>query len=147
MREVVPFGGLTGLRREMERLFDRFFDGEVLELPDFGAWSPKVEVSENKDKVIVKAEVPGIEAKDLEVSSEDPRRLTIKGEKKQEKEEKGEHYYRSERSYGAFSRTILLPAPVDAGKAEASFKNGVVTITLPKAAGAVGKTIPVKSAA
>ena len=147
MRELVAFGGLGGLRREMERLFDRFFDGEVLELPELGVWSPKVEVSENKDKVIVKAEVPGIEAKDLEVSSEEPRRLTIKGEKKQEKEEKGEHYYRSERSYGAFSRMVLLPAPVDAAKAEASFKNGVVTITLPKAAGAVGKNIPVKAAA
>jgi HSP20 family protein len=147
MRELVPFGGLGGLRREVERLFDRFFDGEVLELGELGAWSPKIEVSENKDKVIVKAEVPGIEAKEIEVSAEDPRRLTIKGEKKQEKEEKGEHHYRSERTYGAFSRTIFLPAPVDAAKAEASFKNGVVTITLPKAAGAAGKAIPVKTAA
>jgi HSP20 family protein len=147
MRELVPFGGLGGLRREMERVFDRFFDGEVSELRALGTWSPNVEVSENKDKVVVKAEVPGIDAKDLEVSCEDPRRLTIKGEKKQEKEEKGEHSYRSERTYGAFARTISLPAPVDAAKAEASFKNGVVTITLPKAAGAAGKTIPVKAAA
>ena len=146
MREVVPFGaGLGRMRHQMERMFDRFFDGEGFELRELGAWSPKVEISENKDKVTVKAEVPGIEAKDLEIISDEQRRLTIKGEKKQEREEKGEQYYRSERAYGAFSRTIVLPAAVDASKAEASFKNGVLTITLPKSAGAVGTTIPVKA--
>jgi HSP20 family protein len=130
----------------MDRLFDRFFDGEGLELPAFGEWMPKVDVSENTDKVTVKADIPGIDAKDIEVSIHDDT-LTIRGEKKHEKEQKDEHSYRAERSYGSFSRTIALPTPVDATKAEATFKNGVVTITLVKAARAKGTTIPVKTAA
>jgi HSP20 family protein len=107
---------------------------------------PKLDVTENKDHVTVKAEIPGIDAKDLDVSVHDET-LTIRGEKRQEKEEKGEHSCRTERSYGAFSRTIRLPAPVDASKAEATFKDGVVTIKLAKAARAKGTTIPVKAAA
>jgi HSP20 family protein len=147
MDALVPFGSLTGLRREMDRLFDRFFERETFKLPELQEWTPSVEVSENKDKVIVKAEVPGIDPKEIEITAEDPNHLTIKGEKKHEKEEKGEHYYRAERSYGAFARTVRLPASVDPAKAEATFKNGVVTITLTKAPAASGKTIPVKAAA
>jgi HSP20 family protein len=146
MRALVPFSGLTSFRREMDRLFDRFFEGESLDLPAFGEWMPKVDVSEGKDHVTVKAEVPGIDAKDLDVSVHDEV-LTIRGEKKDEKEEKGEHSYRKERSYGSFARSIRLPAPVDATKADATFKDGVVTIKLAKAARAKGTTIAVKAAA
>ena len=71
--------------------------------------------------------------------------LTIKGEKKQEKESKDEHYYRMERSHGAFARTLRLPAAVDGSKVTAGFKNGVLTVTLPKAPGANGTQIPVKA--
>jgi HSP20 family protein len=146
MRALVPFTGFTGLRREMDRLFDRFLEGETMELPAFGEWMPKVDVSENKDQVTVKADVPGIDAKKLDVSVEDDV-LTIRGEKTEEKEEKGEHTHRRERSYGAFVRSVRLPGPVDATKAEATFKDGVVTVKLAKAARAKGTTIAVKAAA
>jgi HSP20 family protein len=146
MRALIPFSGLTTFRRDMDRLFDRFFEGESPELRAFGEWVPSVDVSENKDKVIVKAEIPGIEAKDLEVSISDGM-LTIKGEKKEEKEEKGEHFHRSERAYGTFVRTLRLPASIDGKTADATFKNGVLTITAAKSAAAKGTTIPVKAAA
>ena len=118
MRALTPWTG-TGLRREMDRLFDRFFESP---------WT----------------ELPGIDAKDIAVSLEGDV-LTIKGEKEQKKEEKDERQHRVERSWGAFMRSVRLPAPVDSGKVSAAFKDGVVTITLPKAPGAKGATIPVKA--
>jgi HSP20 family protein len=95
---------------------------------------------------MVKAEVPGMDAKDIELSLHGEV-LTLKGEKKQEKEteEKNEHYYRIERSYGAFARAIRLPASVDGSKVTATFKNGLLTVTLPKAPAAKGTTIPIKA--
>ena len=96
-----------------------------------------------KDSVTIKAELPGVEAKDLDISvSGDV--LTIKGEKRQEREEKDEHRHLVERSYGAFSRMVRLPAPVASDKAKASFKSGVLTITLPKTEEAKRKAIPIK---
>jgi HSP20 family protein len=135
---------MGSLRREMDRLFDRFFEPLPEDLVALGEWSPKVDVSDTKDAVVVKAEVPGIDPKEIQVSLQD-QMLTIKGEKKQEKEEKDSHYYRMERSYGAFVRSIRVPAPVDGAKVSATFKNGVVTVTLPKTPAAKGTTIPVKS--
>ena len=111
-----------------------------------GEWAPALDVSETKDAVMVKAEVPGMDPKEIQLSLED-QLLTLKGEKKQEKEEKDEkeHYYRSERSYGAFVRTVRLPATVDGSKVTATFKNGLLKVTLPKAATAKGTTIPIKA--
>jgi HSP20 family protein len=94
--------------------------------------------------VTVKAELPGVEQKDIRVSLQDGV-LTVKGEKQAEKEEKDTRYHRVERSYGAFVRSIRMPAAVEAGKVTAMFKDGVVTITLPKAPEAKGTTIPVKA--
>lgn len=145
MRALIPFGGPLSLRREMDRLFDRFFEGEV-DVPALGEFMPTMDLKENTDKVTVTMEVPGVDAKDVEVSVSD-HMLTVKGEKKQGKEEKGEHSHRIERSYGAFARTIALPAAVDTNKADATFKNGVLTITVAKTPGAKGKTVPVKAAA
>ncbi len=99
-------------------------------------------MTETKDSVIIKAELPGLEAKDLDVSLFGDT-LTVKGEKKEEKEEKDEHYHLVERSYGAFSRMLKLPAPVAADKIKASCKHGVLTITLPKTDEAKKKAIPV----
>lgn len=99
-------------------------------------------MSETKDSVTIKAELPGLEAKDVEVSLSGDM-LTIKGEKKQEQEEKDEHRHLVERTYGAFSRMVRLPAPVAADKIKASFKNGVLTVTLPKTEEAKQKAIPI----
>ena len=101
-------------------------------------------MSEGKDAITVKAELPGVNANDIAVSLEGDV-LTIKGEKEQKKEEKDERQHRLERSWGAFMRSVRLPAPVDGRKVTATFKNGVITITLPKAPGAKGTTIPVKA--
>jgi HSP20 family protein len=128
----------------MDQLFERFFDTPWKEMSALGDWTPAMDVTENKDAVTVKAEVPGVDPKDLNVTLEGDL-LTIKGEKEQKKEEKDERLHRIERTYGSFLRTVRLPATVDGSKVSASFKNGVVMITLPKAAGAKGTTIPVKA--
>jgi HSP20 family protein len=131
----------------MDRLFDRFFDTgpgwEPLEVG--GEWAPKLDLSETKEAFVVRAEVPGVEQKDIQVSLQNEL-LTIKGEKTQEKEEKDEHYHRMERAYGAFARALRLPAAVDASKVAASFKDGVLVVTLPKTPAAKGTTIPIKAA-
>jgi HSP20 family protein len=144
MRALMPWTGMTSMRREMDRLFDRFLEPAWAEMPALGEWEPKLDVSESKEAVTVKAELPGVEQKDIAVSLQDGV-LTIKGEKQTEKEEKDKHYHRMERSYGAFYRSIRLPAAVEAGKVTATFKDGVVTITLPKAPEAKGTMIPVKA--
>jgi HSP20 family protein len=143
MRALTPWTG-TGLKREMDRLFERFFESPWTEVPALGDWTPALDVSEGKDAITVKAELPGVDGKDIAVSLEGDM-LTIKGEKEQKKEEKDERQHRLERSWGAFMRSVQLPAPVDGSKVTAAFKNGVITITLPKAPGAKGTTIPVKA--
>ncbi len=137
-----PFEDLSTLRREMDRLMERFFGEPLGPERSAGMWSPRTDVTETKDSVTIKAELPGLEAKDVEVSLSGDM-LTIKGEKKQEKEEKDEHHHLVERSYGAFSRMVRLPAPVAADKIKATFKNGVLTVTLPKTEDAKQKAIPI----
>jgi len=129
------------LRQEMNSLFDNFFHGFDLE-PSLGrlaSFSPKIDVKESDKDITISAELPGIDDKEIDVSlSRDA--LTIKGEKKEEKEEKGKDFYRMERSFGSFSRTIPLPAEIDTGKVKAEFKKGLLTVTLPKTAQAAEKT-------
>jgi HSP20 family protein len=144
MRALTPWGGLT-LRREMDRMFDRFFEPRLEESEAGGEWAPKIDMSETKEALVVKAEIPGVEQKDIQVMLHGEM-LTIKGEKQHEKEEKDEHYHRVERSYGAFARSFRLPAVVDGAKVTAAFKDGVLTVTLPKAPSAKGTTIPIKAA-
>lgn len=103
-----------------------------------------MDVSETDKEVIVKAELPGMDPKEIDVSVRGDI-LTLAGERKQEKEEKGVNFHRVERSYGSFSRSIQLPAEVDTGKVEASYKDGVLRITLPKAKAAAVKKIQVKA--
>jgi HSP20 family protein len=134
-RDADPF---NAFHQEMDRLFDNFFGSGFGLTPSrhgfmagFGEFNPQVDVTENDKEVKVTAELPGLEDKDIEVSlSHDV--LTISGEKKNEKEDKGDNYYHMERSYGSFQRSIPLPAEVEADKVEAEFKNGVLNITLPK---------------
>lgn len=145
MRALAPWKGMYALRQEMDRVFDRFFEPRWGELESTGEWAPKVDMSETNDAVVVKAEIPGVEQKDINVSLQD-QALTIKGEKHHEKEEKDEKYYRVERSWGAFTRSFRMPAAVESDKVAATFKDGTLTIKLPKAPAAKGTTIPVKSA-
>lgn len=138
-----PFADLPALRREVERLFDRFL-GELprLDLSGMG-WTPHLDMTETKESLIVKAELPGLEVKDLSITISG-NTLTLKGEKRQVKEEQDEHHHLVERSYGAFARTVELPTTVAAGKVKAAFKNGVLTITLPKTEEAKRKAISIE---
>ena len=145
MKALTPASGMTTFKREMDRLFERFLEPVWAEMSQVGEWEPKADVTEDGDAITVKAELPGVEQKDIAVSIQDGM-LLINGEKESEKEEKDKRYHRVERTYGAFSRAMRLPSAVDGSKATADFKNGVVTITLPKAPEAKGTTIPVKAA-
>jgi HSP20 family protein len=102
-----------------------------------------VDLFEDKNEIVIKAELPGMEKENVEVKLTD-HMLTIKGEKKKEEEVKEENYYRSERSYGSFIRTLELPADVHADKVKASFKNGVLEVRLPKTEEAKTKEVKVK---
>lgn len=122
---------------EMNRLFDDFFT----DLPSAPRWgerglvaetfTPRVDVSETDKEVIVSAELPGIDEKDISVEMDDDA-IVIRGEKQEEKEDKGKNWYSREQSYGSFHRVINLPASVKDDKAKAKFKKGVLTITIPK---------------
>lgn len=132
--ELAPFFSLQG---EMNRLFNDVFSG--LSLEPFGSFNqklttftPTIDVTDKDDRIIVKAELPGMEEKDIDVTLTNEH-LSIKGEKREEHEETGENDRRYvERSYGSFERIIPLTAEVDEDKVDASFKKGVLTITLPK---------------
>ena len=144
MAELTIWRPLQELRREIDRIWDEFF-GRVRfpERWEGFEWAPAVDVSETEDSVVVRADVPGLDPEDLEVNISG-NLLTIRGEKKQEKEEKKENFYRVERVYGSFVRTVELPAEVEGDKAEATYKNGVLKIVLPKKAEARGKTIKIR---
>jgi len=124
------------LQREMNSLFDNFFRGfEVAPHGSasgtMGVFCPSIDVKENEKEFIIKAELPGVEEKDIDVTVTGDA-VTIRGEKKQEKEDKNKNYYYMERSYGSFSRVIPLDAEIESEKAEASFKNGILDIKIPK---------------
>jgi HSP20 family protein len=105
--------------------------------------APAVDVYEEKDEIVVKAELPGMDKSDIEVNLSDSQ-LTLKGEKKKEEKIEKENYFRSERSYGAFVRSVGLPTDVQADKVKASFKNGILEVRLPKTEEAKAKEIKVK---
>lgn len=131
--------GLFDLRREMDRLFEGFFENGS----ETTQWVPPVDVTETAERVTVKTELPGLDPKDVEISVSDDT-LTIRGEKKSEKEEKGETWHRTERHYGSFVRSVVLPSHIDAEHVNAEAKDGVLTITLPKTEKSKAKRITVK---
>lgn len=132
------------LQREINRMFDRLFRGfEEEEEFRVMKWTPMVDISETDDEYIVRAEVPGVSKDDLKITIKD-NILTISGEKKQEKETKSENFHRIERVYGSFTRTFTLPGAVKVDKVEAKFKDGVLTIKLPKVEETKAKEIEVK---
>ncbi|MBW2649019.1 MAG: Hsp20/alpha crystallin family protein [Deltaproteobacteria bacterium] len=126
------------LQREMNRMFDDFFSDFSLapfgtSVERFEKFSPSINVTEDDKEVRISAELPGMDEKDIDVSLTSDT-LTIKGEKEEKEEDKGKEYYRMERSYGSFQRVIPLPDEIDTEKTEASFKNGVLNVVLPKIA-------------
>ncbi len=137
------FNELTGMQQEMNRLFDEFFGERRQEMAE-GAWLPVVDVSETGTEIVVKAELPGMSKDDIELDLQD-NVLTLKGEKKQEKKEEKESFHRVERSYGSFSRSFTLPVGVDSEKVQATFKDGVLVITLPKVEEAKQKKIEIST--
>jgi HSP20 family protein len=140
-----PGDPFSYLRNQINRVFDDYW-GESWLAPReaFAGFWPQVDVTETDKEVKVCAEIPGVDAKDIDVSVENGM-LTIKGEKKYEQEEKEKGQYRMERSYGSFERAISLPTEVDESKAKAEFKRGVLRLTLPKRPGTQSrrKKIPV----
>ena len=139
-----PTRDLLSIRDEVNRLFDNFFTG----LPERrrglldGEWAPSVDVAETDNEVVVTAELPGVKQDDVDITVTDDV-LTLKGEKKEEKEVKEKNYHRIERSYGSFQRSVSLPAGVQADKAKATYKDGVLHITVPKAEEAKPKQIKI----
>ena len=144
MRALTPWTGMGNLKQEMDRMLERVFEGKWDEFPAGGDWAPSMDISETKDSLVAKVEAPGMDQRDIQISLQE-NLLTIKGEKKQEKEEKDERYHRVERSYGSFTRSVRLPIGVDPSKVTASFKNGLLTVTMPKTPAAKGTTIPIKA--
>jgi HSP20 family protein len=129
-----PFGFVRQFAGEMERLFDSFGLGSGPASRGFGlapgAWAPQIEVFPSGDQVVVRADLPGLNKDDVRVEITDDA-VTIRGERRREQEEHREGYYRSERSYGSFIRTIPLPDGVAADRAAASFRDGVLEVTIP----------------
>ena len=145
MRTLMPAPEMTSLRREMDRLFDRFWEDDGENLPAIREWVPQLDFSETADTYMIRIEMPGMEPKDVQVTLQD-NVLTVKGEKKKEIQQNDERFYRVERSHGIFSRSLRLLVPVDGAKVNALFKNGLLTVTVPKAPEAKASNIPIKVA-
>jgi len=152
-REVAPYRPprLPMMFEEMDRMFNRFLGRPfgLMRWPrmfwpeELEAGFPAVDIFEDADNVVVKAEIPGVSKENLDVNITDEA-ITIRGEKKKEEKVEEKNYYRYERSYGSFQRTLPLPAEVQSDKAKAKFSNGVLEITLPKTPEARKKEVKVR---
>ena len=131
---------LSSLRDEVNRLFD--FSWPARDSGLFSGWSPALDVFDDKDNLVVKVELPGLKKDEINISLHDGV-LTISGERKQEHESKEGESFRSERYFGKFQRSVTLPTAVDSNKVAASYKDGVLTVELPKAEEAKPKQIAV----
>jgi HSP20 family protein len=135
--------------REIENMFDRYTRAVgwprsgSQEIMATGDWSPRVDIAENDKEFVIKAEIPEVKKEDVKVSV-DNGVLTIQGERKQEKEEKGKKFHRVERYYGSFTRSFTLPENVDESKIKAAFKDGMLNLQIPKTAEAKPKAVEVK---
>ncbi|MBN2208426.1 MAG: Hsp20/alpha crystallin family protein [Candidatus Coatesbacteria bacterium] len=141
-----PLRDLMGFQERMNRLFDDVYSrrGELSPIQK-GDWSPAVDVFETKDAVELRAELPGMSASDVDISLENDV-LTLSGERTMSKEVKEENYHRVERSYGSFTRSFALPMRIHKEKIKATFKDGVLHVTLPKAEEAKPKQIKIEVA-
>lgn len=119
-----PFAELGELRGHLDRMFDDLFDGHGRR------WTPAIDVERKNGSLVVRADVPGIKPEEVKIEVENDI-LTVSGEHEERKEEKGKNFLRRERRYGSFSRSLALPAGVDAKKIKASTRDGVVEVTIP----------------
>jgi len=140
-----PFRELHSLQDEMTRLFAGVAprSGNRDEV-SFGAWNPNVDIFEDKDKLVLEAELPGMKRDDFELSVEN-NVITLKGERRFEKKTNEDNYHRVERSYGSFTRSFTLPQTVSSEGAEAEFKDGILKVTLPKREDTKARKIEIKS--
>lgn len=134
---------LTRFKSNIDDLFDSFFKGWDFPAATQGGVWPAMDIAEKENEIELKAELPGCKPDDIDISV-NGNILTISGEKKEEKEDKDKGYYYAERSYGQFRRDVNLPSEVDPDKIEATYKDGILNVTLPKAEGAQTKKIKVK---
>jgi HSP20 family protein len=139
-----PVRELSGMRDMMDRLFDDGFARPFASALWDVASVPTMDLYQTEDSVVVKMGLPGVKPEDIQISVANGV-LTVRGEVKEEKEEKEKTYHLRERRYGSFSRSISLPSNVNADKSDADFENGVLTLTLPKAEEAKAKTITIKA--
>jgi HSP20 family protein len=145
-----PFRDLLTLQDRMNRLFDESFRGvgRAGSEDDWslgGSWAPAVDIYEHGSDIVLKAELPGVDPKDVDVRLEN-NTLTLRGERKFDQEVKREHYHRVERAYGTFTRSFTLPSGVDREKIKADFRDGVLKVTLPKKEEAKPKQISISVA-
>jgi HSP20 family protein len=141
-----PFRELEGIQTQLNRMFgERPSRGVAGDDLSFAAWAPAVDVQETDTEYVIKADLPEVKKEDVKVEFEDGV-LTVEGERKQEKEEKGKKFHKIEREYGKFVRRFALPTEVDAGKLSAEFKEGVLNVHLPKSPNGKPKAISVKVA-
>jgi HSP20 family protein len=139
-----PFRDLRTLQEEVNRLFKgnlgRTFDDEGIAR---GSWSPSVDIYENKDQIVLEAELPGMKRADFDVSVEN-NVITLRGERQFEKKEDADNYHRVERAYGSFTRSFTLPNTVSTEGATAEYRNGVLRVTLPKREETKARRIEIK---
>ncbi|MBF0148035.1 MAG: Hsp20/alpha crystallin family protein [Magnetococcales bacterium] len=135
-----PFRQFRSLQSEINRLFDRDMDDSTGQMT---AWPLRVDILEDENRIVIKADVPGMEQKDINIHV-DNGRLNISGERRFDDETKKENAYRVERAYGRFSRSFQLPNTTDADKISASYRNGVLEVTLPKLEEAKPRSIQVQ---
>ena len=143
-RDVAGAGSLRRFRSQMDRLFDSFFGLAPWEESLPGSWAPDVEVADTAKEIVVKAEVPGLGPEDIDVRVSG-NVLTLSGEKKEETEEKREGYYRSERRFGSFLRTIDLPHGAKADAVTAEYDKGILTVRIPKTEESAPRKVEIKS--
>ena len=139
-----PLDAFLGVREDMNRLFRRgWLRGAGGELAEAGAWAPAVDIYETEDSLVVEAELSGVDAKDIDVSI-DEGVLSLKGERKLEKEVKEENYQRVERAYGMFQRSVRLPSDVDADAVKANYDSGVLKVSVPKVEPKKPESVPIE---
>jgi HSP20 family protein len=138
-----PFRDLVTPQRDFDRLFRDAFSSQHGETElSTRSWAPPVDIYETEEAIVLKAELPGVDPKDVEVRVED-NTLYLKGERKFEKEVKEQNYHRVERSYGSFARSFSLPNSISTDKVRAEFKDGLLTLTMPKREESKPKTIKI----
>ncbi len=140
-----PFRELRSLQDEMNRLFmSNYSRGSNQEGFTSGAWNPQVDIFENKDQIVLEAELPGLKPEEVDISIEN-NVLTLHGERKFEKKDENDNFHRVERSYGSFTRSFTLPPTVSSENAQADFENGILRLTLAKREEAKPRRIEIKA--